>query len=101
MTAVSLAPSESKLVKLTPQDTPQLHVLNPRLWWPNGYGEPNLYTMRLRFEIVGGAVSDENDFNFGIRKIQYDVPGLGFPHSLRQRRAASSARAAAGDSTRR
>jgi hypothetical protein len=77
LTGVFLAPNESKVVKITPQDTPQLHVLNPRLWWPNGCGEPNLYTMRLRFEI-GGAVSDENDFNFGIRKIQYEVPDSEF-----------------------
>jgi hypothetical protein len=76
-TSVSLAPGESKHVKLTPQDTPQLHVLNPRLWWPNGYGEPNLYTMHLSFE-TGGGVSDVNDFNFGIRKIQYAVPDSEF-----------------------
>ncbi|MGA2542250.1 MAG: sugar-binding domain-containing protein [Verrucomicrobiota bacterium] len=74
---VSLAPNESKLVKLTPQDTPQLRILNPRLWWPNGYGDPNLYAMHLSFE-VGGAISDRNDFNFGIRKIQYEVPDSQF-----------------------
>jgi beta-mannosidase len=74
---VSLAPNESKLVKLTPQDTPQLHVVNPRLWWPNGCGEPNLYAMRLSFA-VGGGISDVNHFNFGIRKIQYEVPDSEF-----------------------
>jgi hypothetical protein len=74
---VSLAPNESKVVKLTPKDTPQLHVLNPRLWWPNGYGDPNLYTMHLRFDI-GGATSDVNDFNFGIRKIEYAVADSDF-----------------------
>jgi len=76
-TPVSLAPKESRLVKLTPQDTPQLHVLHPRLWWPNGYGEPNLYTMRLTFE-TGGGISDLNVFNFGIRKIEYSVPDSEF-----------------------
>ena len=37
---VALQPGESKLVKFTAADTPQLHVANPRLWWPNGYGKP-------------------------------------------------------------
>jgi beta-mannosidase len=76
-TRVSLAPKESKLVKLTPQDTPALRVVNPRLWWPNGYGDPNLYTMRLSFE-MGGGISDRCDFNFGIRKIEYAVPDSPF-----------------------
>ncbi len=74
---VSLAPNESKLVKLTPQDTPQLHVVHPRLWWPNGYGDPNLYAMHLSFE-MGGGISDRSDFNFGIRKIEYAVPDSPF-----------------------
>jgi beta-mannosidase len=75
---VSLAPGESKLIKLTPQTTPQLHVLNPRLWWPNGFGDPNLYTMRLTFDAAAGGISDATEFNFGIRKIQYEVPDSQF-----------------------
>ncbi|MGD1085221.1 MAG: sugar-binding domain-containing protein [Verrucomicrobiota bacterium] len=81
-TFVSLAPKEAKVVKLTPRDTPQLRVANPRLWWPNGFGEPNLYTMHLSFEVPNGIfgtmISDVNDFEFGIRKIQYDVPDSEF-----------------------
>ena len=75
---VSLAPGESKLIKMTPQTTPRLHVLNPRLWWPNGFGDPNLYTMRLTFDAAAGGISDAMEFNFGIRKIQYDVPDSQF-----------------------
>ena len=74
---VSLQPNESKLVKLTPQDTPQLRIRNPRLWWPNGFGEPNLYTLRLGFD-QEGMVTDYHDINFGIRKIEYSVPGSEF-----------------------
>jgi len=74
---VSLAPNQSKLVLLDPRGMPALHVVNPRLWWPNGYGDPNLYTMRLSFEINGG-ISDRNEFNFGIRKIEYAVPDSPF-----------------------
>ena len=75
--SVTLQPRESKLVKLTPQDTPQLHILNPRLWWPNGFGEPNLYTLQLGFDI-NGATSDTRDVSFGIRKIGYSVPDSEF-----------------------
>jgi hypothetical protein len=81
--SISLAPKESKLVKFTPRDTPQLRVANPRLWWPNGYGDPCLYTMHLSFKMGGGGnffggISDVKDFNFGIRKIQYEVPDSPF-----------------------
>ena len=30
---------------------------NPRLWWPNGYGKPELYTVKLSFA-EGGKESD-------------------------------------------
>jgi hypothetical protein len=71
---VSLRPNEARLVRLSPAGTPQLHVLNPRLWWPNGYGAQELYTLSLRFETDSG-VSDSADVTFGIRKITYHVPG--------------------------
>jgi beta-mannosidase len=71
---VTLEPGESRKVRLTPADTPQLHVNNPLLWWPNGYGRANLYALHLEFDIDNQA-SDARDINFGIRKITYDVPG--------------------------
>jgi Tol biopolymer transport system component len=69
----TLAPSETKALKLTPAEVPQLHVLNPKLWWPNGYGQPNLNKLHLTFDIAGSP-SDAKDLNFGIRKITYEVP---------------------------
>ena len=83
---VALAADESKIVKLTPAQIPQLHVTQPLLWWPNGYGPQNLYTMHLRFDVDGGR-SDVKDFSFGIRKITYDVPGSENLDDLRERRA--------------
>lgn len=70
---VELSAHGSKLVVLDPKSVPQLHVAKPRLWWPNGYGPQNLYTLRLSFE-CGNAVSDQQDVTFGIRKISYSVP---------------------------
>jgi beta-mannosidase len=57
-------------VKLTPETTQQLRVDHPRLWWPNGFGDPYLYPTHLEFDI-GSAASDVLDFNVGIRQIAY------------------------------
>ena len=70
---VELNPRSSKLISFDPKSSPQLHVLNPKLWWPNGYGPQNLYTLHLSFK-VNGTVSDAQDITFGIRKITYAVP---------------------------
>jgi len=71
--AVELAPHSHQTVALNPKEFPTLHVLNPKLWWPNGYGQQNLYELRLGFEIAG-AESDSRSFKFGVRKLQYTVP---------------------------
>ncbi len=71
---VALEPKESKIVTLTPAEIPRLHVDHPRLWWPNGYGSPNLYTLHLSFN-VNGQTSDAKNISFGIRKITYELPG--------------------------
>ena len=71
---VTLQAGEAKQIRLTPANMPQLHVNNPLLWWPNGYGPANLYTLHLKFDI-GGQTSDARDVSFGIRKVTYDVPG--------------------------
>jgi mannosylglycoprotein endo-beta-mannosidase len=55
--------------KNTEVQLPQLLLTNPKLWWPNGYGEQNLYPTRLQF-IVGTAVSDEENLNVGVRQIE-------------------------------
>jgi len=66
--AVTLASTEVKTVSRT------LHLRNPKLWWPNGYGEPNLYDVEEKFEI-GGAVSDVNSFKSGVRQFTYGEDG--------------------------
>jgi len=70
---VEIAPHSSKLVSLDPKDFPALHMLNPKLWWPNGYGPQNLYSLHLSFDEVG-KTSDEQTLSFGVRKITYFVP---------------------------
>jgi Exo-beta-D-glucosaminidase Ig-fold domain/Glycosyl hydrolases family 2/Glycosyl hydrolases family 2, sugar binding domain/Glycosyl hydrolases family 2, TIM barrel domain len=71
--SVEVAPKSSQVVSFGPKDTAALHVANPRLWWPNGYGPQNLYQLHLSFEMDGKA-SDNKDVSFGIRKFSYSVP---------------------------
>jgi len=72
--SLTLPPNSSQLVHLNPQNTPRLRLTNPKLWWPNGFGEPNLYSLRLSFE-SRGTVSDTAELNVGIRKVTYFVDG--------------------------
>ena len=44
-------------------------VSNPKLWWPNGYGEQNLYNLEIKVE-SGSEVLDEIKRKVGIRKIE-------------------------------
>ena len=72
--AITIAANESQSVSFDSASTPELHLLNPKLWWPNGYGAPNLYTLTLRFA-SGKNTSDETNLKFGIRSVQYEVAG--------------------------
>src|SRR5882724_9702810 len=67
---VAIEANSSRLVSLDSTNVPALHVNNPKLWWPNGYGPQNLYVLHLNFEVNGnGNASDSQDVIFGIRKI--------------------------------
>jgi mannosylglycoprotein endo-beta-mannosidase len=70
---VTLAPSALTTVKLDASSLPQLHVLSPSLWWPNGYGKQNLYKLSMAWK-QSDQTSDVSVINFGIRKIEYAVP---------------------------
>jgi len=67
---VTLAPKSTQTITFDPKTTAALHVANPKLWWPNGYGPQNLYTLHLHF-VEHGKDSDAKDTSFGIRKITY------------------------------
>ena len=67
---VSLGPSETKTVAFSPSEFAALTVKNPKLWWPNGLGEPALHDMTVSLS-AGGKASDERKIRFGIRKFEY------------------------------
>ena len=50
--------------------TTQVLLKNPKLWWPNGYGEPNLYEVKMR---VGDSHSVA--FQSGVRQFTYSTAG--------------------------
>ena len=73
--AVTIAANGTEAIALDSKSTPELHLSNPKLWWPNGYGPQNLYTLTLRFDVGAKAkTSDIATRQFGIRKIEYQVP---------------------------
>lgn len=79
---VTLVPGESK-IELTPGEFPQLRLRQPRLWWPTGYGSPELYKMTLSVADAGQP-SDTRSLRFGIRHLTYELSL--FDHQGRLRR---------------
>ena len=73
-TPVTLDASSTRTVELAPEQQPALHIANPKLWWPNGYGDPNLYPVTITF-LVDGAPSDTTHFNAGVRQFTYSEDG--------------------------
>jgi hypothetical protein len=71
---VSLQGNEKKTIRFSPSDYSELKLENPRLWWPNGYGQPNLYTLNLEFLSNGDELSDSKSTQFGIRELSYRWP---------------------------
>jgi len=44
-------------------------VPSPKLWWPRGYGEPNLYEVTLKL-LRDGQVVDTMEFRHGVRSVE-------------------------------
>jgi hypothetical protein len=66
---VTLAPLEVCTVEVA-----DLTLRQPRLWWPNTYGEPFLYTASVS-AVVGNSVSASKSFRFGVREFTCPIDG--------------------------
>lgn len=59
--------------------TEMIDVINPKLWWPNGYGEHPLYCLCTQIETEEGGLIDTNSLQVGIRTVRIlqepDIPG--------------------------
>ncbi len=62
---ISIKPSST--MEITLED---FELKNPKLWWPNGYGEQPLYTVTFQFIGSGDEVMDEKKVSTGIREIR-------------------------------
>ena len=54
---------------LNPSEYPELRINDPKLWWPNTMGIPNLQTATLLFKIKD-KISDSQAITYGIRKVE-------------------------------
>jgi hypothetical protein len=75
---ISLNANSSQSVTFDKTQFAQLSIKNPKLWWPNGYGDQNLYTCKVSFDI-NNTVSDVSTQSFGIRKVTADTTALNGP----------------------
>jgi hypothetical protein len=66
--AVEIAGKGSTVIDLDGTDTEALNISKPVLWWPNGYGRPDLYRIKLQYSNSSG-ISDDTSFVFGIRTV--------------------------------
>ena len=71
---INLQPHETRSIAIDKTACAAFAIGTPRLWWPNGYGDPVLHTMKFRIE-ADGKVSDEKTITFGIRKMEYRTEG--------------------------
>ena len=55
-----------------PIEVSELKMSNPKLWMPNGYGDPNMYELELRC-VLGDKVSDTQITRFGVRELSYEL----------------------------
>ena len=65
---VAAVKNGATVVKMNGDETRELNISKPGVWWPNGYGKPNLYRIHLQY-INGAGISDDTSFVFGIRTV--------------------------------
>jgi hypothetical protein len=80
---VTVAAGAVATVSFDPAAFPQLAVRHPKLWWPNGYGDPALHALRLE-AAVDGAPSDARTVRFGMRDVAYELSAMDQGGDLRR-----------------
>jgi len=61
--SATIAANQTTAVKLA-----DLQIENPKLWWPSGYGDQNLYDLKIKF-VASAQVLDQEALKVGIRQI--------------------------------
>lgn len=65
---LEINPFEKRKIVISPKEFPQLVITNPKLWWPNNLGEPNLYNLKIK-AVIENETSDKKNIRFGIRQV--------------------------------
>jgi hypothetical protein len=65
---VSIAKNANATIDINGDNTKELNIHDPSLWWPNGYGKANLYNIRLQY-VNSLGICDDTTFMFGIRNV--------------------------------
>ncbi len=68
-----LKPNELIQANFSPVDFQELNLRHPRLWWPNGYGHPELYQLNLQVKLENQQLSDYKNVRFGVREFSYEM----------------------------
>lgn len=76
-------PAGETIVKLSPAEFPELHLQHPRLWWPNGYGKPELYHLTATFTDANDTAITKK-LRFGVREISYELSLLNHQGELKR-----------------
>jgi len=63
-----LAPLASREITFSASTHPQLTIREPRLWWPAGLGNPELYQLEISVS-EELSLSDSQNITFGIRQV--------------------------------
>ena len=74
---VSVAGGATQKVSMDGKDHPGLHLAKPRLWWPIGYGPPELYNVRMCAN-VDNRVLDQRTVRFGVREVTSEITSDGY-----------------------
>jgi len=66
---ITLEPNSQETIKFSPEEYQELIIQNPRLWWPNNLGSPDLYELKLKVSIKG-RLSSQKNIRFGIKEVK-------------------------------
>ena len=80
---LKLAPYESRNIVFDTSNTAALKLISPKLWWPNGYGQQNLYKLNLQV-YESTHLLDSKSIKFGIREFSYELAAT-FPDKIDKR----------------
>jgi len=69
---IILSKGEIKEINIDRNEFSQLRIQNPKLWWPNGYGEQPLYNLQLSIEQDNKILQTKN-IRFGVRELSYEL----------------------------